>query len=198
MSKKLKEYNADYERNTYDADYYENHVKYYQKGIPHFVSFLNENLKFDSLCDLGCGTGAFSAPLQVDKDVLGVDFSVGSEKVTFLDPKNFRLGDLTQPLNLGRSFDVVMSLEVWEHLLPQCEAAYLNNVFALHPKTLIISCAPPGQWGRHHYTPRNGEEVVQIIESRGYKLNQVLTDKFRVIPRLASFYRKNTFIFDKV
>lgn len=193
---KVRPYDPEYERNTYDADFYESHTKYYEKGIPNFVSFLNENVEFESFADLGCGSGAFCAPFQATKDVLGVDFSVGAEKFNYLDPKNYLSADLSKPLNLNRTYDLVMSLEVWEHLLPECEQGYLDNIFALKPKTLIISCAPPGQWGRHHYTPRTGEEVVKIVSSRGYSLNQGLTEKFRTIKKLAGFYKKNTHVFN--
>jgi SAM-dependent methyltransferase len=197
MPRLKKTYDAEFERNAYDDAYYHNHVKYYEKGLSGFAKFMLENVSFNSLCDLGCGTGAFSATLQDEKEVLGVDFSVGSENVSYLKKENFLLGDLTQPLNLGRKFDVVLSLEVWEHLYRECEQAYLDNIVALDPSTLIISCARPGQWGRHHVNLQSQEEWVPKITSRGYSVSEDLTQKFRAIPRLATFYKKNTVIFCK-
>lgn len=195
---KPRPYDHDFESKTYDAAYYQNHTKYYEKGISGFADFLRNNIEFCSLVDLGCGTGAFSASVQDEKDVLGIDFSVGSREVSFLKPENFLVADLTQPLDLNKRFDVVMSLEVWEHMLPDCENVYLDNVCSLDPKVLIISCAVPGQIGRHHYTPHTHSEVIDTISARGFRLNETLTEKFRKIPKLATFYRKNTFVFNKI
>ena len=189
-------WNSEAESRVYDASYYQNHTKYYERGIANFEKFVRENVDFQSLCELGCGTGAFSAPFVNDKDVLGIDFSVGATEVHYLG-KNFLSGDLSKPLNLGKEFDLVLSLEVWEHLMPQVEEQYLENIFALKPKTLILSCAIPGQVGRHHYLPHTHVEANAICAQFGYTPDEELTSKFRKIKSLAKFYRANTFVYKK-
>lgn len=190
-----KTWNSNLESRAYDAAYYDNHTKYYNRGIKNFEKFVRDNISFHSLCELGCGTGAFSAPFLQDKDVLGVDFSVGASEVTLLG-KNFMNGDLSKPLGLNKTFDVVLSLEVWEHLMPEVEQEYLDNLFVLQPKTLILSCAIPGQVGRHHYLPHTHAEANAIVAQRGYAPNEQLTEKFRNIKSLAKFYRVNTFVYE--
>jgi hypothetical protein len=198
---KNKPYDPEKERTVYDDEYYHNHVKYYQRGIPHFEQFLRDEFKFESIADIGCGTGAFSAPFQTDKKVYGFDFSVGSEGVSFLDPKNYYSADLTVPnsTSVAKGVDIAMSLEVYEHLLPEFEMTYLDNVFGLGSKWVIISCAPPGQWGRHHVNCKSLADVEATVTGRfpQYVVNPDITDRFKKIKLLASFYRKNTLVFER-
>jgi len=202
-------FDAELEKKVYDESYYRNHTQYYEKGISGFVDFLVNNFEFDSIADIGCGTGAFVSPFQnmvnmSDTDymkVIGFDFSVGAGVVQELDSNHYVEADLTVPGStiLAKDFDIVMSLEVYEHLLPKFEEIYLNNVFGLNPKHVIISCAAPGQWGRHHVNCIGKEGVQAKVAEMfpNYKVNEELTQKFGEIKKLASFYRKNTTIFDR-
>lgn len=196
-----KSYDPEFEKNTYDAAYYDNHTKYYENGIPFFETYIRDNFEFNTIADCGCGTGAFSAPFQTDKQVFGFDYSVGSKEVSFLDPANYHEADLTvlgstdPAKNVGA--ELVISLEVYEHIKPAYEEQYLCNVFGIGAKHVIISCAPEGQWGRHHYNCKNPEDVIAIVTRLHpeYEPDDELTEKFKKIKKLASFYRKNTIVF---
>lgn len=197
------QYDPQLESEQYDPDYYVNHTKYYDRGIPHFVDFLKENFKFDSIADIGCGTGAFVAPLQDEKKVFGFDFSVGAkdESVQQLKPENFYVVDLAQEnaTAVAQDVDIALSLEVYEHIYPAHEDTYVKNVFGLNAKYVIISCAEPGQIGRRHVNCKTKEDVTAKIAEMypQYVVNEALTDKFAHIKRLASFYRKNTLVFER-
>lgn len=197
-NKKMRTYDADHEKQTYDKDFYERHTAYYDRAIPFFTAFMKDAFTFESICDLGCGPGDFLRELQNERDVCGVDFSVGAAQVLKIDPSKYVEADLTKPLPFQRHYDVVMSLEVWEHLHPEFEKQYLDNIDSLTPDHLIISCAAPKQWGRHHYNPRDAQEVIDIMTARGYTLDPELTAQFKKIRYLASFYRRNTFVFHKI
>jgi len=194
-------YDADLEKRTYDAAYYENHVKYYEKGIPFFESYVRDNFEFESIADCGCGTGAFVAGFQDDKKVFGFDYSNGSKEVTFLKPENFHEADLTESgaTAIAQGVDIVISLEVYEHIKPAFEDNYLENVFGLGAKHVIISCAPPKQWGRHHYNCKSTDEVKETVGEKfpQYEIDEERTEAFKRIKKLASFYRKNTMVFRK-
>ena len=190
--KRFKAWDPRAEASTYDADFYEKHRKYYEKGISHFVEWLNTNLTFESLVDVGCGCGDFIAPLVGHKKILGVDFSTGAD-VLMAKEIPYVIHDLTTPLpGPTEHYDVVMSLEVFEHIPRDYEETYLMNLLHFEPTTLIVSCAAPGQWGRHHYNCRGRDEVVAMLASKGYVLDEALTASFQKIKKLAAFYRKNT------
>ena len=208
--RKLGVYDEQHERETYDADFYEAHRQYSQKGAPFFAKFIKDHFGKDgvvkSICDLGCGTGIFITDFLKDADVVrGVDFSVGATKTLDIPVENYVDADLTKPLPFKEHFDVVVSIEVWEHLMSQFEAQYIENVMSLTPNYLVISCAPPHQWGRHHYSPHEPAYMRELIESKGYEFLPELTEQFcgdkskgiKGIKYLASFYRKNTMLFKK-
>src|SRR5262245_47100129 len=89
--------------------------------------------EFNSILDVGCGTGtwlraAFDAGIR---DIFGIDGVEISEQ-DFLVSKDFFLRhDLTRALDLKRRFDIVLCLEVGEHLPPHA-AQILIDTLTLH------------------------------------------------------------------
>lgn len=195
-------YDESYERKAYDKDYYDNHSKYYERAIPGFQKFILDNFEpFRSIADIGCGTGAFIEGFQVSKSVFGYDFSDGSKLTHRLYPENFYDRDLSKPNATveAKNVDIALSLETYEHIFPEFELNYLENIFGLGSKYVIISCAVPGQIGRRHVNCRTQEDVIATVELiyPKYKLRNDLMEKFSKISYLASFYRKNTLIYEK-
>src|SRR5688572_30665246 len=71
-----------------------------------------------SILDVGCGTGAWLATARElgVAEIIGVDGDYLPPEQLVISPSEFVAGDLTKPLDLQRRFDVVMTLEVAEHL----------------------------------------------------------------------------------
>src|SRR5579863_8625346 len=93
-----------------------------------------------SLLDVGCGTGTWLQAAQEFgiKDIFGVDgVNIPAERLLFPN-ELFRKQDLTEPWNLGRKFEVVLCLEVAEHL-PERSASTLIDSLTSHADTIIFS-----------------------------------------------------------
>jgi SAM-dependent methyltransferase len=195
-------YDPEVEKVQYDADYYKNHTKYYENGISNFIAFLKENFEFESIADVGCGTGAFVAPLQDEKIVYGYDFSVGSKEVSFLSRENYYDRDLAKPgaTHDASGVNIVVSLETYEHIYPAFEMIYLENVFGLQADYVILSCAAPGQIGRRHVNCKSLDDVKKTVTDAWptYIVDEDLTAKFKSVKKLATFYKANTIIFKRV
>ncbi len=106
--------------------------------------------KPSSMLDVGCGPG----PMALVAHKVGVDTVAVDIQAPYPDELGgiFRQHDLTQPLDLGRVFDMILCLEVAEHI-PEASARMLcDNISAhRHPNTrLIFSAALPGQIGAGH------------------------------------------------
>jgi 2-polyprenyl-3-methyl-5-hydroxy-6-metoxy-1,4-benzoquinol methylase len=71
-----------------------------------------------SVVDVGCGTGAWLARFQEHgvRDVFSLEFSEVNPRQTHLDRAHIRIVDVSQLFCLEREFDLVLSLEVAEHL----------------------------------------------------------------------------------
>jgi SAM-dependent methyltransferase len=75
-----------------------------------------------SVIDVGCGTGEWLSVFEEHgvEDVWGVDGRWLSKEMLEIAEERFVPFDLEQPFYMERSFDLVVSLEVAEHLPEQC------------------------------------------------------------------------------
>lgn len=95
-----------------------------------------------SLLDVGCGTGTWlrAVAAQGITDFLGVDGVALDDRQLLIPSSQYQCHDLTKPLHLGRQFDLVLCLEVAEHLDPATAPCLVetlvnhsNQVFSPRP-----------------------------------------------------------------
>lgn len=152
-----------------------------------------------SVLDLGCGSGLY--PLLYRHcgvlDVLGVD---GMElEATVLDAGTYLKADLQHPFDAGRKFDVVICLEVVEHLHPDATGVILDTIarHVVDGGTIMFSMAEPRQPGNGHINCRTISEVLDLWASRGWFPDVAQTVGLRAIASM-SWFRRNTLILRRV
>jgi len=139
--------------------------------------------------DLGCGNGAITGRIhEAGKDVTGLDFTLsGIERARASHPGvPFVLHDLNHPLPeaLRGAFDVVVSVEVIEHLfLPRTLFARCKEALGESGR-VVISTPMHGFWknlaivlaGRsdHHWTPLADYGHIKFFSKR--TLRQMATE----------------------
>jgi SAM-dependent methyltransferase len=147
-----------------------------------------------SILDVGCGTGTWlRAALDAGvRDVMGIDgIQIPADQL--LIPKTvFRLLDLTQPVDLGRPFDLVFCLEVAEHL-EECYAETLLSTLVRHSNRIIFSAACPGQPGQHHVNCRWPEWWQKRFNALGYVCDDEIRSKLWDETMVEPWYRQNIF-----
>ncbi|NKB42973.1 MAG: methyltransferase domain-containing protein [Alphaproteobacteria bacterium] len=104
-----------------------------------------------SVLDVGCGHGAW---LQVCRElgadtIQGVDGPWIETGSLAIPASQFMAQALDAPLDLGRSFDLVMSLEVAEHL-PESAADTFVDSLIRHGDIVLFSAAVPFQGAKSH------------------------------------------------
>jgi 2-polyprenyl-3-methyl-5-hydroxy-6-metoxy-1,4-benzoquinol methylase len=74
--------------------------------------------KIRSALDVGCGVGAWLRALRDGQvvDILGMDGRWVPDKSLLIERDQFCAKDLMEPIQLNRKFDLVICLEVAEHL----------------------------------------------------------------------------------
>ena len=92
-----------------------------KRSADRIVAVLKEYVRPASVLDVGCGTGSFLAALeQVGvTDLHGIDGPWIDPEVLCIDAALVSTCDLELPLDLGRRYDLVASMEVAEHLAPE-------------------------------------------------------------------------------
>ena len=150
--------------------------------------------KIQSVTDFGCGLGEYLSKLSpIVSNAIGVEGSIPKQaKFEYIIE-----GDLTTDLK-SKAFtsDLVISLEVGEHIPAEFMGVYLDNITNHSAKYLITSWAVRGQAGFGHVNCLDNAEIIPEFEKRGFKLLEKETEKARlVIEDKAHWFRNTLFIF---
>ncbi len=108
-----------------------------------------------SVLDVGCGLGtwlAVASRLGVGK-IRGVDGPWLDESLLEVSPECVAKVDLEADFDLGDRFDLVISLEVGEHLSESASASFVASL-TRHAPVVLFSAAIPFQGGHHHVNER--------------------------------------------
>lgn len=147
-----------------------------------------------SLLDVGCGTGTWlRAALDLGvSDVFGVDgVDVTPEK--FHAPKNvYRQMDFTKAFDLCRRFDVVLCLEVAEHLPASAAETFVGSLVT-HGDLILFSAASPNQPGQHHVNCQWPDYWQALFNRLGYACEDSLRWQIWRDTRIEPWYRQNVF-----
>ncbi len=122
-----------------------------------------------SVLDVGCGIGSWLAAaraLGID-DVFGIDGHWLDKRLAQVSEHVLRTLDLELKFDLGRRFDLVICLEVAEHLSPAAARGFVESLTA-HSDVVLFSAAIPFQGGHHHVNEQFPDYWCAIFESLGY------------------------------
>ena len=103
--------------------------------------------------------------------------------------------ELTVKNELGEA-DYVVCLEVAEHIPKDFEQIFLENLVSHSKKAVILSWAPPEQSGVGHVNTKKKEDVVRLMQARGYELDESNSKIVRDAATLP-WIKKNLMIFLK-
>jgi SAM-dependent methyltransferase len=164
--------------------------------IPYILSILPEHPK--SILDVGCGIGQW---LNVFKDnktqnVLGIDGShVPKDKLMINSTLEFLEYDLrlVHNLRLEKTYDLVLNLEVAEHL-PEENANDLINFLTNSGDIIIFSAAIIGQTGENHLNEQNPTYWKSKFSQRGYVMLDAFREYFWNNERVNWWYRQNMYL----
>lgn len=160
------------------------------------VGCLLEIFSPQSILDVGCGLGHFSRKF-LDAgigDVLAVDGSYLDPALLCIPREHFREADLTQPFDFGRKFDLVVSLEVAEHLPRSCASQFVDCLVR-HGDAVFFSAAFPGQGGQNHLNEQWAAWWAREFKRHGYVPIDAIRPKLLDVPGLPPWYRFNGILY---
>ncbi|CAE7610141.1 GSP1 [Symbiodinium microadriaticum] len=152
--------------------------------------------KGDNVCDLGAFGGHYSEWLNDTGLVSAYAFDAipGVEEITKGAVRHARL-DVQHLELVDAGCDVVLCLEVMEHILPSLEQQALSNL-GLHTKrALVLSWAPPWVPGPGHINQRPPEEAWAVVERQTGLARQPILSEGAQASSSLSWVRESVSIF---
>ena len=148
-----------------------------------------------SVVDFGCGQGAWlSVWKSAGLNVFGVDGPYVNQERLLIDGAEFRPADLAAPIDLGRRFDIVQSLETAEHLPEARAAGFIANLVA-HGDLVLFSAAVPGQGGEHHVNEQPLEYWRALFRAQGFIPIDLVRPAVRGDADVQRWYRSNCIVY---
>jgi SAM-dependent methyltransferase len=153
----------------YTETFYSDLAEGSERSADIIVPLLLQRMSVTSVLDVGCGVGSWLSSFVaagVD-DVLGVDSDHVPEHLLRIPADKFARADLADPFDLGRTFDLTISVEVAEHL-PEASADGFVASIAGHADLVLFAAAVPGQGGTGHVNERWPSYWAKRFEGHGF------------------------------
>lgn len=161
------------------------------------LEILLEKIKLKSALDIGCGIGIWSKVL-IDKnvDVVSIDGEWIPKENIQIPLDKFLIKDITKEFRLNKKFDLVICLEVAEHIPESHSDALLNNIIE-HGDLVLFSAAIPGQGGFEHINEQWQSYWVDRFEAKGYSCYDIIRPQVWGNDEVRFYYQQNAFVFVK-
>ena len=171
----------------YGPEFFEGRTGPLLSSISVIVPVLVAGLQPKSMLDIGCGQGEWVEAFRQH----GV-FSIGVD-ISAPEGEGYRRHDLTEPLDLGWDYDMVLCLETGEHL-PEDAADTLVETACWHSDTIVFSAAVLGQEGIGHINCQPHEYWHEKFQERGYRVYDSVRPLIQH-PAVSPWYRDNIFVY---
>src|SRR5262249_45860805 len=160
------------------------------------ISHLVQNIEITSVADFGCAGGTWLAGWRRHggRDAVGIDGPYVRGEDLEIPQETFKPMDLAQPIDLGRRFSIVQSLEVAEHL-PFGSGPTFVETLVRHSDIVLFSASPPGQGAENHLNEQPYHYWRECFSRFGYAMLDWLRPRILHDRRIAYWYRYNTFLF---
>jgi SAM-dependent methyltransferase len=149
-----------------------------------------------SMLDVGCGTGHFLRAFREAgvNEITGIDGDHVPRDLLVIEREHFVTCDLSQGFDLKREYELVVSLEVAEHLPPASAESFIASLVRHAPVT-VFSAAIPFQGGTAHLNERWPSYWAQLFARHGYRAYDILRPSIWRDDQVAWWYRQNILLF---
>lgn len=173
----------------------------YDEGLAAGLLRLLSLMGVHNIADFGCGPGWYVALLRKQGyNVEGYDGNPNVAKISsllFSDDFHCQCVDFTEELEADEPFDLIISIEIGEHIPIQWEDVYIKNLTRNTRKYIILSWAIENQYGDGHVNCHANDYIIEKLYNQGFILNRPASTYLR--EKASQWWFKNTImVFDKV
>src|SRR6266487_1201038 len=159
------------------------------------VPYLINKFHPQSVVDVGCGPGTFLKVFLDNgiEDILGIDGNWIDKSNLFIPEVYIKEEDLEKKIIINKKFDLVMCLEVAEHLSEKSEDILIDNLTSLGDK-IIFSAAVIHQGGQNHLNEQSPVYWAEKFEKKGFVFYDVFRKHFWYNANVNWWYKQNMFL----
>ncbi len=160
------------------------------------VPIIKNFIQPKSVIDVGCGLGYFLKAFEDQgvTDILGIDGAYVNTADLHITQDKFKPHDLTKPLDIAHQFDLVVSLEVAEHLPEETSDQFVQTLVSLGP-AILFSAAIPDQGGTHHVNEQWPDYWAEKFLNHNYVCYDCIRPLIWDNANVAYWYAQNTLLF---
>lgn len=153
-------------------------------------------LRPQSVLDVGCGDGTWLSVFRENgvDSILGLDGSHVDRGKLLIDADRFHVQDLEQPFASNTPFDLVVCLEVAEHLRAESARSLIASLTKAG-KAVLFSAAIPHQGGTHHINEQWPEYWAALFIEHGYWPVDCLRRDLWNDPHVEWWYAQNLLLY---
>src|SRR5512135_180055 len=184
--------------NPYTKEYYQSLREGARKSAGAIVPLVMGLLHPRSVIDVGCGDGTWLSVFRQfgAREILGIDREYVTGEILEVPEEEFFSHDLREPLAMDRVFDLVVSLEVAEHLPGEHTETYVDSLTRLGP-AVLISAAVPYQGGTEHVNEQWPDYWVELFGRKGFVVLDPIRKRIWQHPGVEYWYSQNILLFVK-
>ena len=151
-----------------------------------------------SAVDVGCGVGTWLAALgeRGVATIRGLDGAWVRRDLLTIPSECFEAVDLKEPVRASERFDLAISVEVAEHLPPNCADTFVDSLVGLSD-FVLFSAAIPHQGGKHHLNEQWQDYWAGLFALRGYAVLDAIRPRIWEDDQIAFWYRQNVLLYVK-
>lgn len=159
---------------------------------PSLWHWARKELGVTSVLDVGCGEGHAARFFRdLGCRVLGVDGSVQALRDSRIPEQHVAHDFVCGTYLPGEDFDLVWSCEFVEHVQERYSEHFLRT-FEAASRYLMMTYAPPGQWGYYHVNLQKEQYWIERVEAHGFRFDESRTRRSRDLTR-AHYQRHGLF-----
>jgi SAM-dependent methyltransferase len=184
--------------NPYDGNFYNKQITQSFNSANVVVPLLIDLFHPKSVADVGCGMGTWLKTFLQNgvKDILGFDGEyINIEKLLF-PPEYFRAKDLRTVIKINKKFDLVISLEVAEHLPPESADNFIDTITELG-SIVFFSAGIPFQGGTDHKNEKWQSYWAIKFKERNYQPFDIIRPLIWDNENVQTCYAQNSIVYIK-
>jgi SAM-dependent methyltransferase len=180
----------------YTKDFFSSLSENSIKSAEEIIPIIQNYIKPHSVVDVGCGTGAWLSIWEKNgiQDILGIDGEYINAEQLLIQQDKFRIADLEAKVILPKKFDLVMSLEVAEHIKPEHAGAFIQSLCNMSD-IVLFSAAIPHQGGTLHYNEQYPDYWIKLFALNDFSPYDCIREKIWNNKKINACYRQNILFF---